>query len=89
MQALLITVEIKSNQEGFYLEVINTITQKEFTCKSIEEMNEIITTLYNLYPDHELEVEWLKSPLAYPHHINEVREQIIKFENANSLNIET
>ena len=88
MQTLLITVEIKSNHEGFILEVMNTITQKKFECKNVGAMNEIVTTLYNLYPDNELEVAWLKSPLAYPHHINEVREQIIAFEKENNISIE-
>lgn len=80
MQTLHITVEIKSTQEGYSLEVINTITQKVFQCKNLEAMNEMITTLYSLYPEYELQVEWLKSPLAYPHHINELRQQIIEFE---------
>lgn len=80
MQTLHITVEIKSTQEGYSLEVINTITQKVFQCKDLEAMNEMVTTLYSLYPEYELQVEWLKSPLAYPHHINELRQQIIEFE---------
>ena len=85
MQELLITVEIKSTNQEFFLEIINTITEKVFTCKSVESMNEIITTLNNLYPDYELHVEWIKSPLAYPHHINEVRQQIIAFEREHNL----
>ena len=85
MQTLLITVEIKSSTQEFSLEVINTLTEKMFTCKSVESMNEIITTLNNLYPDYELYIEWLKSPLAYPHHINEVRQQIIAFEQEHSI----
>jgi len=80
MQTLHITVEIKSTQEGYFLEVINTITQKVFKCENLEAMNEMVTTLYSLYPEYELQVEWLKSPLAYPHHINELRQQVIQFE---------
>ena len=57
-ETLLITVEIKPNEadDGWFLEVINSITGKTFNCNTLEEMNENIETLYSLYPDHELQV---------------------------------
>lgn len=76
MQTLLVTVEIQSNSEGWRLEVVNTITGKQFHCDTLEAMNERINMLYSLYEDHTLQVEWLKSPLARPDHINEIRQQI-------------
>jgi glutathione peroxidase-family protein len=72
-ETLLITVEIKSNPQGWLLEVINTITGKTFLCQNLEEMNEQIETLYSLYPDHELQVMWLPSHEAKPEHVEEIR----------------
>lgn len=74
-KTLLITVEIKPNEtdEGWFLEVINSITGKVFNCRTLEEMNENIETLYGLYPGHELQVMWLPSHDAEPEHIEEVR----------------
>ncbi len=76
MKTLLITVEIQSVGDQWQLEVVNTITEKHFICHSIDEMNEKIQMLYGLYDDYELQVEWLKTPLARPDHINEVRKEI-------------
>ncbi len=74
-ETLLITVEIKPNEtgDGWFLEVINSITGKTFNCKTLEEMNEKIETLHGLYPDHELQVMWLPSHDASPDHVEEVR----------------
>lgn len=80
MQKLLITVEIQSVGDQWQLNVVNTITEKRFVCHSIEEMNEKIQTLYSLYNGYELQVEWLKTPLARPNHINEVRKEIDKMQ---------
>lgn len=77
-ETLLITVEIRPNEtdEGWYLEVINSITGKTFDCQSLDEMNQNIETLYSLYPERELQVMWLPSHDARPEHIEEVRSQI-------------
>jgi hypothetical protein len=81
MATLLITVEINSiAPDTWRLQVVNTITGKTFECESLEAMNETVTTLSGLYPEHELRVEWLKSPRALPHHINALREQIKALE---------
>lgn len=77
-ETLLITVEIrpKTDDKGWYLEVINTITGKRFDCQTLEEMNERIETLYGLYLERELQVMWLPSHDARPEHIDEVRSLI-------------
>lgn len=74
-KTLLITVEIKSNEtdDGWFLEVINSITGKVFDCQTLEEMNENIEALYSLYPGYELQVMWLPSHDAKPEHVEEIR----------------
>lgn len=76
MQKLLITVEIQSVGDQWQLDVVNTVTEKHFICHNIDEMNEKIQTLYDLYEGCDLEVEWLKTPLVRPDHLNEVRKEI-------------
>ncbi|WP_345987818.1 hypothetical protein WCX18_11135 [Sulfurimonas sp. HSL1-2] len=82
MQQLLITVEIQSVGDQWQLDVINTITRKHFICHNLDEMNENIQMLFDLYEGYELQVEWLKTPLARPDHINEVRQEIDKMQHS-------
>ena len=75
-QTLLMTVEIRSRGPEWELEVVNTLTGKRFVSTTLDAMNETIRMLYGLYEGYELRVEWLKSPLARPDHISEIRTMI-------------
>jgi hypothetical protein len=82
-EKLLITIEIKPNtqeEDSWYLEIINTLTAKVFNAQNLEAMNEVLETLYSLYPGSDLEVRWLPSQEASPAHINEVRTLINKMQ---------
>jgi len=81
-ETLLLTVEIQAAPiGGWYLLLENSITEKEFECKSIEEFNEKLIMLQNLYPQHELLVEWMEAgENVLPEHINDIRQQLIAYE---------
>ena len=81
-EILLLTVEIKlAPLGGWYLLLENTITEKEFECKSIPEFNEKLIMLQNLYPKHELKVDWLEADRnILPEYINDIRQQLIAYE---------
>lgn len=77
-ETLLITVEIMPNEadDGWFLEVVHSITGKVYSCQTLEDMNENIETLYGLYPSRELQVMWLPSHDARPEHIEDVRVKV-------------
>ncbi len=77
-ETLLITVEIMPSKtdDGWFLEVVHSITGKVYNCQTLEEMNENIETLYGLYPSRELQVMWLPSLDAAPEHIEDVRVKV-------------
>ncbi len=80
-EELLLTVEIKPTVLGnWVLEVTNTLTEKVNECYSVEALNEFIVALNELNADKQLVIEWLESPEARPEHINEVRMQMMAFE---------
>ncbi len=70
---LRLTIEIISQDDGWQLEVVNTITNKAMLCESLEKMNETIEMFYGLYPEHELQVMWLPSVDSNPDHVEEIR----------------
>jgi hypothetical protein len=81
VEELLLTVEIKTTVLGnFVLEVTNTETEKVNECFSVEELNDFIQALNEINADKQLVVEWLESPEARPESINEVRMQMMTFE---------
>ncbi|GEM_PF-6466919 len=81
VEELLLTVEIKTTVLGnFVLEVTNTETEKVNECYSVEELNEFIQALNEINADKQLVIEWLESPEAKPESINEVRMQMMAFE---------
>lgn len=78
---LLLTVEIKTTVLGnFVLEVTNTETEKINECYSVDELNDFVVALNEINADKQLSIEWLESPDARPEHINEVRMQMMVFE---------
>ncbi len=80
-EELLLTVEIKTTVLGnFVLEVTNTTTEKVIECYSVEELNDFVVALNEINADKQLTIQWLESPDARPEHINEVRMQIMAFE---------
>ena len=81
-ETLLLTVEIKvASLGGWYLLLENAITEKEFECKGIEEFNEKLIMLQGLYPEHELQVDWLEADSnVLPEYINDIRQQLIAYE---------
>jgi len=80
-EELLLTVEIKTTVLGnFVLEVTNTLTEKVNECFSVEELNDFIVALNEINADKQLVIEWLESPDARPESINEVRMQMMAFE---------
>jgi hypothetical protein len=79
-ELLTITIEIISDDNGWELEVVNTVTGKAIMCKTLEEMNETIETFHGLYADRELQVMWLQTTAAKDEHIEEIRVLIGKIQ---------
>ena len=81
-ETLLLHVEIKaSTMGGWYLLLENTITEKTFECQNVIELNEKLTLLQSLYPQHTLEVVWLEADdTVLPSYINDIRHQLTEVE---------
>ena len=80
---LILTVEIKAAPiGGWYLLLENAITEKTFECQNIELFNEKLVLLQSLYPQHELQVEWLEADeTILPEYINDIRQQLVAYED--------
>ena len=79
-EILTITVEIISDDNGWQLEVVNTVTGKAIMCEDLDKMNETIETFHSLYMDRELQVMWLSTTEAKDEHIEEIRVLIGKIQ---------
>ena len=73
---LLITVEIKSDENSWWLELTDTLNDKIYNHNSVASMNSEINRIYSSLPDANLEVKWLRSPYARVEHIEEVRTEV-------------
>ncbi len=79
-EILTITVEIISDDNGWQLEVVNTVTGKAIMCEDLDKMNEAIETFHSLYLERDLQVMWLSTTEAKDEHIEEIRTLIGKIQ---------
>ncbi len=79
-ELLTITIEIISDDNGWQLEVVNTVTGKAIMCEDLDKMNETIEMFHGLYAERELQVMWLSASAAKDEHIEEIRVLIGKIQ---------
>ncbi len=79
-EILTITIEIISDDDGWQLEVVNTVTGKAVMCEDLDKMNETIEMFHSLYMNRDLQVMWLSTTEAKDEHIEEIRALIGKIQ---------
>jgi len=84
MSQLILTVQIKEKTVGgWYLTLTNTLTSETFDIDNIFAFNEQMEAIASEHKTMEPLVEWLDASHISPNYVNEIRQQLLRFNEQN------